>query len=38
MVAQANSSGLGIWFLPVFLGIILIPLIIYFILAQRNHL
>ncbi|MBL7137312.1 MAG: DUF1648 domain-containing protein [Bacteroidales bacterium] len=36
MVAQANSGGLGIWFFPVLIGIILIPIIIYFILALTN--
>ena len=33
-VAKGAASGLGIWFVPVFLGIILGPLIIYFIMAK----
>jgi uncharacterized membrane protein len=37
MVAQGLSGGLGIWFLPVFIGIIVVPIIIYFILAQQNR-
>jgi len=37
MIALGNSSGLGIWFLPVLIGIILMPIIIYFILALRNR-
>jgi len=37
MVAMGNSDGLGIWFLTVFIGVILGPVIIYFILAQRDR-
>ncbi|MBN1199791.1 MAG: DUF1648 domain-containing protein [Bacteroidales bacterium] len=35
MIALGNTRGLGMWFLPVFLGIILIPIILYLILARR---
>ena len=35
-VAQGSSSGLGIWFLPLVLGITFIPIVIYFIVAHRN--
>jgi uncharacterized membrane protein len=31
-----NSDGLGIWFLPVILGIILIPLIVFFIKSFKH--
>ncbi len=36
-VVAKEDSGLGLWFLPTFLGGILIPLIIYFIAAYRNR-
>jgi uncharacterized membrane protein len=35
-VSKGLSDGLGTWFLPVVLSAIFIPLIIYFIAAQRN--
>lgn len=34
--ADPQSKGLGLWFLPVFLGCIFIPLIIYFILSYKH--
>ena len=34
-VATGAAQGMGMWFLPVFLGIIFIPLIAYFVLARR---
>lgn len=37
MVAVGKSGGLGIWFMPVFIGIIVGPLILYFILAQQSR-
>ncbi|MBE0647248.1 MAG: DUF1648 domain-containing protein [Bacteroidales bacterium] len=37
MVAQGNSGGLGTWFLPVFIGVFLSPIIIYYILAQQSR-
>ena len=36
-VAEGAASGLGIWFVPLFLGIILIPLINYFIMAHLKR-
>jgi uncharacterized membrane protein len=36
-VVTKEDSGLGLWFLPVVLGGILIPVIIYLILAFRNR-
>jgi len=35
-VAKGIASGLGLLFIPVFLGIILIPLVIYFIMAKMK--
>ena len=35
-VAGGGASGLGLWFLPVFLGMLFIPLMIYFILAAKK--
>ncbi len=35
-VRGSESSGLGLWFLPVFMGAIFIPMILYFILSGRN--
>ena len=35
-VTTGATNGLGLWFLPVFLGIIFIPLINYFIMAKKN--
>ena len=35
--ALGIASGLGIWFLPVFLGIILVPIVIYFFLAYQSR-
>jgi uncharacterized membrane protein len=32
-----GAEGLGAWFLPVFLGIIFVPMVIYFILSHRNR-
>lgn len=37
MVALGHAGGLGIWFLPLFLVVIPVPVIIYFILALRNR-
>ena len=37
MVALGSSGGLGIWFLPVFIGVIVGPVIIYYILASQNR-
>jgi len=34
--ALGNTDGLGEWFLPVLLGIIFVPVIIYLILAKRS--
>ena len=34
--ADPQSKGLGIWFLPVFLGFVFIPLIIYFVLSYKK--
>lgn len=36
-VAAGKESGLGPWLIPVLFGVILIPLVIYFILAFRNR-
>jgi uncharacterized membrane protein len=35
--SDGNGSGLGLWFLPVSLGFIFIPLIFYLIRARRNR-
>lgn len=37
MVSLGSSGGLGIWFLPVIIGVFVIPIIVYFILALRNR-
>jgi len=34
--AKHTSDGLGIWFLPVFLSITFLPILIYFILSRRK--
>jgi uncharacterized membrane protein len=34
--ADPQSKGLGVWFIPVFLGFTFIPLIIYFILSYKQ--
>jgi uncharacterized membrane protein len=34
--ADPQAKGLGLWFLPVFLGCVFIPLIVYFILSYRQ--
>jgi len=36
-VVAHKDSGLGLWFLPAIFGGILLPLIIYFIVANRNR-
>jgi uncharacterized membrane protein len=36
-VVEGKDSGMGLWFLPITLGGILIPLILYFIAAFRNR-
>lgn len=35
--ATGQSSGLGLWFLPVFFGLVFIPMIVYFVLAAKNR-
>ena len=35
MIAFGKSEGLGIWFFPIFIGKIVVPVFIYFILAMR---
>jgi len=37
MATFGRTSGLGSWLIPLYLGIILIPVIVYFILALRNR-
>ncbi len=37
MISLHYSNKLGTWFLPVFISVIFIPIIIYFILALRNR-
>jgi hypothetical protein len=36
-VALTNGAGLTLWFLPVVLAGIFLPVIIYFIMAYRNR-
>lgn len=36
-VAMGQASGLGIWFMPVFLILIFVPIIIYFVMASRKN-
>ncbi len=35
--ATGETSGLGLWFMPVFLGLVFIPMIVYFVLASRKR-
>lgn len=35
-VSHGNSSGIGFWFIPVFLGFVFIPMIIYFIRSVKK--
>ena len=35
-VARGVTTGMGVWFLPVFLGIITIPIVVYVIMAARK--
>ena len=35
-VAKGVASGMGIWFVPVFIGVILVPIVIYIIMAKKN--
>ena len=36
-VAMGQSTGLGFWFMPVFLILIFVPIIIYFVMASRKN-
>jgi uncharacterized membrane protein len=36
-VSAGKESGLGLWFLPVFLSVLFIPMILYFILSFRKR-
>jgi uncharacterized membrane protein len=36
-VAEGKASGLGLWFLPVVLGGLLVPVVVYFFAAFRNR-
>lgn len=35
-VSQGRSAGLGVWFIPVFLGFVFIPMIIYFVRSVKK--
>jgi uncharacterized membrane protein len=35
-VANGVASGMGLWFIPVFIGIIVVPIVVYFIMAKMN--
>ncbi len=35
-VSYGKSSGIGVWFIPVFLGFVFIPMIIYFIRSSKK--
>lgn len=37
MISLHHSNNIGTWFLPVYISVIFIPIIIYFILALRNR-
>jgi len=37
MISQNHSTKIAAWFLPVFISVIFIPIIIYFILSLRNR-
>jgi uncharacterized membrane protein len=36
-VAKGQSTGLGFWFMPVFLALVFVPIIIYFVMASRKN-
>lgn len=36
-ISQQSSTGLGIWFLPVSMGLVFAPVIVYFILARKKN-
>jgi uncharacterized membrane protein len=36
-VANGAASGMGIWFVPVFIGVTLVPVLIYLIMAKKNR-
>ncbi|MCK9423659.1 MAG: DUF1648 domain-containing protein [Bacteroidales bacterium] len=35
-ISQKSASGLGFWSLPIFLGLVFVPVIIYFIFARKS--
>lgn len=37
MISLRHFNNIGTWFLPVYISVILIPIIIYFILSMRNR-
>jgi uncharacterized membrane protein len=37
IVSAGGSGGLGLWFMPVFLSLVFIPLIVYFVMASQKR-
>jgi uncharacterized membrane protein len=36
-VAMGQSTGLGFWFMPIFLILVFVPIIVYFVVASRKN-